>query len=209
MPGSPIKGIPRMKGYDGDLKYEQATVAQIIVDFMRITDSQITSEPRPNKMPDVLITSNEFSIGMEVTELVDEITRKKHLKRRKAEEILGLNPSDAYRLFIGGNHPLFTSDRSDHISPYAFKEWNQKSLFCKLEKIICTKSEKLARQKTETDFPIYDQIILGIYTGEWIDRALVENVLRVGTFNKGGFDEIYLILDYQSIEPNYPVVRLA
>lgn len=209
VPGSPIKGIPRVDGYEGDLKYEQVEVAKIIVNFTGIKGAEFLSEPRPNRMPDVLINSNDITVGLEVTELVDEKIRRKHLKRRKAEENLGLNPLQANRLFIDGNHPLFASEQNGHISPYAFKEWNPKCLFCKLEKIICLKSDKLAHHKTETDFPSYDRFILGVYTGEWIDQALVEKALQLGTLDKGEFDEIYLILDYQSEEPNYPVIRLA
>ena len=207
--GSPIKGISRIKGYEGDLKFEQAEVAQIIVDFIGITDSQIVSEPRPNKMPDVLINSNNILIGMEVTELVDEKIRSEHLKRRKAERDCGIMPLDAFQLYCNGIHPLFQSGQDCYIPPHAARSWTESYLFCKLKKIICTKSKKLSHHRSDVNFPDCDHLILAIYTGETIDKTLVENTLNKTPLDSSCFDKIYLILSYQSESPNYPVIQLA
>jgi hypothetical protein len=209
LPGSPIKGISRINGYDGDLYFEQATVAQIIVDFLGVTDSQIIPEPRPNKMPDVLINSNDTSIGLEVTELVDEKIRSEHFKRRKAEQDLGIMPLEAFQLYYKGCHPLFQPGQDRYIPPHAARRWTEDYLFCKLKNIIFIKNEKLSHHIGDANFPDYHHLILAIYTGESIDQDLVTKTLNRAAFDSGRFDKVYLILNYQSESPNYPVIQLA
>jgi hypothetical protein len=204
--GPLLKGLPRTKAYSGDRENEEREVTRLVLKHLGYPAGSLIMEPwGAGTIPDVeAALPDGRSIGVEVTELLDQHLRHRRIKRREEERRLGLSQLQAFKCEVDGNNPT-----PHHVSRFATAQWTADKLRQEIERAIAGKDQKAeAHRRNGLDFGRYAEMVLAIFTGEEVTADLIATVRGHGPFRSSHFHRVVVVMDYDPQGQNNPVLVL-
>jgi hypothetical protein len=223
--GSLLKGIPGR-----DKHNEEAEAARIVLQHLGKSGTIICEPCGQDTAPDIAIEFTDgTSIGLEVTEFVDQCTREWNIKRRHAQKIAGHDELSAFdaeqREFDFARNAAENAQNCGasndsmkcafeakytarhptpgYIGGPRYRIWNAAEIASNIDTILSKKNRLLSNNRIK-----FSQIFIVIFNSEFYISEDHINSGKILTRNYENIDRAFFVFDYQPGN-GYPVIELT